>query len=179
MPGDGPSRIIPGLRYLDAPAAIDWLCEAFGFQRHLVVPGEKGRIAHAQLTHGGGMVLMTAADPLFVRWRNELARAGMLVVGVEFRNGGGRLGAHPFPAGLNDCASAVQWVDDRRAELGVSTLVISGESGGGNLSIATTLKAQKEGWRSAIDGVFAMCPYIYGGYGDPDPALLSLRENDG
>jgi len=58
MPGDGPSRIIPGLRYLDAPAAIDWLCEAFGFQRHLVVPGEKGRIAHAQLTHGGGMVML-------------------------------------------------------------------------------------------------------------------------
>ncbi len=130
-------------------------------------------------THGGGMVLMTAADPLFVRWRNELARAGMLVVGVEFQNGGGRLGSHPFPAGLNDCASAVQWVDARRAEFGISTIVISGESGGGNLSIATTLKAHKEGWRSAIDGVFSMCPYIYGGYADPDPALLSLRENDG
>lgn len=59
--------------------------------------------------HGGGMVLMTAADPGFVRWRNTLADEGFVVVGVEFRNGGGKLGNHPFPAGLNDCASALQW----------------------------------------------------------------------
>ena len=38
-------------------------------------------------THGGGMVLMTAADPVFVRWRNDLASAGLRVIGVEFRNG--------------------------------------------------------------------------------------------
>ncbi|GIS21067.1 MAG: hypothetical protein CM15mP120_29830 [Pseudomonadota bacterium] len=38
-------------------------------------------------THGGGMVLMTAADPVFVRWRNTLASMGLVVVGVEFRNG--------------------------------------------------------------------------------------------
>jgi len=60
-------------------------------------------------THGGGMVLMTAADPGFVRWRNDLASAGLRVIGVEFRNGGGKLGNHPFPAGLNDCAAAVNW----------------------------------------------------------------------
>jgi len=129
-------------------------------------------------THGGGMVLMTAADPNFVRWRNELASRGLLVIGVEFRNGGGQLGDHPFPAGLDDCARAVQWASAERASLGFSKLVISGESGGGNLSIATTLKAKREGWLDPIDGVFAMCPYIYGGYANPEPALLSLREND-
>src|SRR4051812_43862195 len=60
--------------------------------------------------HGGGMVLLEAAGPGYVRWRNELAATGMVVVGVEFRNGGGKHGAHPFPAGLNDCSSALQWV---------------------------------------------------------------------
>ena len=30
-------------------------------------------------THGGGMVLMTAADPGFVRWRNTLAAMGMVL----------------------------------------------------------------------------------------------------
>ena len=51
-------------------------------------------IVHA---HGGGMVLTSAADPLYVRWRNELARSGCLVIGVEFRNAAGRLGDHtPF-----------------------------------------------------------------------------------
>ena len=130
-------------------------------------------------THGGGMVLMSARDPMFVRWRNSLADQGILVIGVEFRNGGGRLGNHPFPAGLNDCASAVQWVQENRADLGISTLVISGESGGGNLSLATTLKAKQEGWLDQINGVYAMCPYICGEYLDPPNNLLSLFENDG
>ena len=130
-------------------------------------------------THGGGMVMMTAEDPGFVLWRNSLAAAGLVVVGVEFRNGGGRLGNHPFPAGLNDCASAVQWTYQNKARLGVSSIVISGESGGGNLSLATTLKAKQEGWLEQIDGVYAMCPYILGGYADPPEQLLSLRENNG
>ena len=130
-------------------------------------------------THGGGMVLMSAEDPMFVRTRCTLAEMGMVVVGVEFRNGGGRLGNHPFPAGLNDCAEAVKWVHRNRQELGISKIVISGESGGGNLSCATTLKASKEGWVDHIDGVYAMCPYICGGYADPPAELLSLYENDG
>ena len=36
-------NIIPGMRYVDAPAAIEWLCEAFGFSRHLVVPDDQAR----------------------------------------------------------------------------------------------------------------------------------------
>ncbi|MEM7080273.1 MAG: alpha/beta hydrolase fold domain-containing protein [Pseudomonadota bacterium] len=130
-------------------------------------------------THGGGMVLMTAADPMFCRLRNTLARSGLVVVGVEFRNGGGRLGPHPFPAGLNDCAVATRWVYANREDLGVGKIVISGESGGGNLCIATTLKAKQEGWMDEIAGVYAMCPYISGQYADPPHALTSLRENDG
>ena len=130
-------------------------------------------------THGGGMVLMTAADPGFVRWRNEIANAGLVVVGVEFRNGGGSLGDHPFPAGLNDCASALKWTHEHRESLNISSIVLSGESGGGNLSIATTLKAKREGWLDNIDGVYAMCPYISGAYANPPEQLVSLVENDG
>ncbi len=130
-------------------------------------------------THGGGMVMMSAADPMFVRVRNRLAAMGLVVVGVEFRNGGGRLGNHPFPAGLTDCSTGLKWVHERREALGISGIVISGESGGGNLAIATTLNAKREGWLDHIDGVYAMCPYIYGGYARPAPDLLSLTENDG
>ena len=50
--------VIPTMRYRDAPAAIDWLCRAFGFERHLVVPDEAGGIAHAQLTFGNGMIML-------------------------------------------------------------------------------------------------------------------------
>jgi len=55
------SVIIPAMRYRNAPAAIDWLCRAFGFEQHLVVPGPDGSIAHAQLTFGNGMIMLGSA----------------------------------------------------------------------------------------------------------------------
>jgi len=129
--------------------------------------------------HGGGMGLLTAADLQFVRWRDELASRGVVVVGVEFRNSGGVLGPHPFPAGLDDCTAALQWLHANRATLGVSAIVVSGESGGGNLTLATTLRAKRDGHLDAIDGVYAQCPYISGLYATPPDALPSLRENEG
>lgn len=49
---------IPCLRYRDTAAAVDWLCAAFGFERHLVVPSESGSIAHAELSFGNGMIMV-------------------------------------------------------------------------------------------------------------------------
>ncbi|HCB37171.1 MAG TPA: alpha/beta hydrolase [Acidimicrobiaceae bacterium] len=129
--------------------------------------------------HGGGMVILKAAGPAYRRWRDELAALGATVVGVEFRNGGGELGPHPFPAGLNDCASGLHWAHAHRDELGVSKIVVSGESGGGNLTLATALKAKRDGCLEMIDGVYAQCPYISNAYADPPADLLSLTENDG
>ena len=53
-----PSTVIPCLRYRDAPAAIQWLCKTLGFTQHLVVPMDDGRIAHAQLVLGQGMIML-------------------------------------------------------------------------------------------------------------------------
>ena len=75
-----------------------------------------------------------------------------MVVGVEFRNASGKHGVHPFPAGLNDCAAALDWVVANKARLGIGKLIISGESGGGNLTLATMLKARREGRAGAVDG---------------------------
>jgi len=52
--------VIPALRYRDAPAAIDWLCQAFGFAKQAVYPNPDGTIAHAQLTFGKGMVMLSS-----------------------------------------------------------------------------------------------------------------------
>jgi uncharacterized glyoxalase superfamily protein PhnB len=52
------STVIPALQYQDAPAAIEFLCRAFGFERHAVYEGEGGSIAHAQLTLGNGMIML-------------------------------------------------------------------------------------------------------------------------
>ena len=130
--------------------------------------------------HGGGMSFSSAEAPLFVRWRKSLAQQGMLVIGVEFSSEALSPGHHPFPAGLNDCASAVRWAHGNRAKLDISSIVITGESGGGNLVIATAIKANKEGWINEIDGVYALAPMILGIYGpDLPPGLSSWRENYG
>jgi uncharacterized glyoxalase superfamily protein PhnB len=55
------SPVIPTLRYHDAAAAIDWLAATFGFERHLVVEGEGGRIDHAELVFGDGMIMLGTA----------------------------------------------------------------------------------------------------------------------
>ena len=52
------ATVIPCLRYRNAPAAIEWLGQAFGFEKHLVVPGEDETIVHAQLTFGNGMIML-------------------------------------------------------------------------------------------------------------------------
>lgn len=52
------ATVIPCMRYRNAPAAIDWLCQVFGFEKQLVVPNEDGTIAHAQLSFGNGMIML-------------------------------------------------------------------------------------------------------------------------
>ncbi len=55
------STIMPTLRYRNAPAAIDWLCTVLGFARHAVYANPDGTIAHAELTLGGGMIMLGSA----------------------------------------------------------------------------------------------------------------------
>jgi acetyl esterase len=129
--------------------------------------------------HGGGMTILEASSASYQMWRDHLAATGLVVCGVEFRNASGKLGPYPFPAGLNDCTSALLWFGEQRERLGVTKIVVSGESGGGNLSLATTLKAKRDGHTHLIAGVYAQCPYISNAYESPVPELTSLFENDG
>lgn len=55
------STVIPGFRYRNAKAAIDFLVDAFGFEVRLLVEGEGDLIEHAQLVHGAGMVMVGSA----------------------------------------------------------------------------------------------------------------------
>ncbi len=55
---DTRATIVPALRYRNAPAAIAWLCDTLGFEKHLVVPGEGSVIHHAQLSFGNGMIML-------------------------------------------------------------------------------------------------------------------------
>jgi uncharacterized glyoxalase superfamily protein PhnB len=60
-PPEGWSRITPALFYADAAKAIDWLCDAFGFEVQLKVEGSKGEIVHSELVFGGGMIMVGQA----------------------------------------------------------------------------------------------------------------------
>jgi uncharacterized glyoxalase superfamily protein PhnB len=56
-------QIIPNLRYHDAPAAIEFLCRAFGFVEHAVYRDahDERIVSHAQLTYGGQMLMLSSA----------------------------------------------------------------------------------------------------------------------
>jgi len=58
-----PSNIYPSLFYDDAPAAIEWLCRAFGFTKRLVVPGPGGTVVHSELSLGPGVIMVASAKP--------------------------------------------------------------------------------------------------------------------
>ncbi len=62
-PARTPSTLYPSLSYDDAPAALDWLERAFGFQRRLVVPGPEGTVMHSELSLGSSVVMVSSARP--------------------------------------------------------------------------------------------------------------------
>lgn len=56
------THIMPAVRYEKAQTAIAFLCEAFGFERHLVVPGDAlEQVHHAQLVLGPRMIMLGSA----------------------------------------------------------------------------------------------------------------------
>jgi uncharacterized glyoxalase superfamily protein PhnB len=57
-----PTAIIPTLRYHDVARAIDWLCDAFGFAKHLLIADDDGGVAYAELSIGSSMIMIGPAE---------------------------------------------------------------------------------------------------------------------
>jgi uncharacterized glyoxalase superfamily protein PhnB len=55
------ATVFPTLGYDDAPAAIDFLINALGAERHAVYAGEDGTVQHAELRWGNGLVMLGSA----------------------------------------------------------------------------------------------------------------------
>ena len=71
-PGDWP-RFSSSVFYQDAAAAIDWLCDAFGFTIRLKVEGDNGRIEHSELTYGEGLIMVGQESPDSERlWKRSM-----------------------------------------------------------------------------------------------------------
>jgi acetyl esterase/lipase len=132
--------------------------------------------------HGGGMQTMSCFHGMYRAWARTVAAHGLTVVMVGFRNAllpSSAPEVEPYPAGLHDCVSGVEWAHAHAAELGLdpSAIVLAGESGGGNLTLATGMKLLRDGGIGLVRGLYAWCPYIAGLY--PDPRYPSTVENDG
>jgi acetyl esterase/lipase len=89
--------------------------------------------------HGGGMVLGDAAqDSRFCRLIAD--RLNIVVVSVEYR----LAPEHPFPAPLEDCYTALQWLA-RQPDIDAARIAIGGQSAGAGLAAALALLAKERG----------------------------------
>jgi len=59
-PPEGMQRIIPMLVYADAPAALAFLAEAFGFEERYRMEMDDGRIGHAELGYSDNVVMLAS-----------------------------------------------------------------------------------------------------------------------
>ena len=73
-------RLYPTLKYDDAPAAIDFLERAFGFERHAVYDGEQGGVAHAELRFRDEFVMLGSTNEGDERFNQGAGRHSLYVV---------------------------------------------------------------------------------------------------
>lgn len=106
--------------------------------------------------HGGGMLFGNRFTGLkdALRWAKA---TGAVCVSVEYRH----TPEHAYPAPLDDCWAALQWVSAHASELGISPdrLLVGGQSAGGNLAAALALLARDRGGPK-IAGSLLDCPML-------------------
>ena len=155
-------------------------------------PDTAETLACVYYIHGGGMATMSCYDGMYRSWGRIIADFGVAVAMVDFRNcirASSAPEVAPFPAGLNDCVSGLKWVVANAAKLGIDPgrITIAGESGGGNLTLATGLKLKLNGDIGLVKGLYALCPYIAGQWPlaqnpsstENNDILLELHNNRG
>jgi len=132
--------------------------------------------------HGGGMQALSCFNGNYRAFGKIIAAQGVNVAMVDFRNSISPSSTEevaPYPAGLNDCVSGLKWIIANAAELNIDPdrIIVSGESGGGNLTLALGLRLKQDGDIGLIKGLYALCPYIAGTW--PQERYPSSIENNG
>lgn len=145
-------------------------------------PNNTKKLPCVYYIHGGGMATMSCFDGHYKAWGKIIAAQGVAVAMIDFRNAlvpSSSEEVAPFPGGLNDCISGVKWLSQHSALLNIdaTNIIVAGDSGGGNLALATALTLKQEQQLSLIKGIYVMCPYIAGKW--PLAENPSSIENNG
>jgi acetyl esterase len=121
-----------------ALAEVRPLATDTGVPLRLYVPAKPAatRLPTLVYFHGGGWTIGDL-DTHDVLCRELCARAGIAVVAVDYRMGP----EHRFPAAVDDCVAATQWVQQHAARLGLDNtrMAVGGDSAGGNLAAVVAL----------------------------------------
>jgi acetyl esterase len=116
--------------------------DADGVPIRLYRPASDAPLPLLVFLHGGGWMFgdLETHDAMH---RHLAARAGCAVLGVGYR----LAPEHPFPAGLDDCATAFAWARREAQALGCdpARIALGGESAGANLTAAITLQLRDAG----------------------------------
>jgi acetyl esterase len=170
-------------------ASIPWLNAdppAIQSEREIKIPGPGGDIRALVFVpkdagerpplvvylHGGGFV--TLSPETHAKLTKQIAvGAGAIVVSVDYR----LAPEHPYPAGLGDCLAAFHWVRENAESLGAdaSRIAIAGDSAGGNLAAATTLRLIVAGETPPV-AVVLLVPWL--DLGNETPSFRTFGPDD-
>jgi acetyl esterase len=118
----------------------DLVIEESGLPLRIYRPDAEGPLPTLVYFFGGGWTLgsIDTADGICRQLANAVP-CQVITVGYRLAP------ENPFPAAVNDCHQATQWIAAHASELQVGRIAVGGDSAGGNLAAATTLLARESG----------------------------------
>jgi acetyl esterase len=117
--------------------------------------GARGTLPVVVYFHGGGFVMGTLEthDPYC---RGLATEAGVMVVSVDYR----LAPEHKFPAGVEDCFAATEWVLAHVGELGgdAARVFVGGDSAGATMATVAALLLRDQGKAGTLAGQILLYP---------------------
>jgi acetyl esterase/lipase len=127
------------------------MIDAGAVKAHRIATSASRSDRHVLFLHGGGYASGSPSAYRHFTWRIATATRAT-VVAIDYR----LAPEHPFPAALEDAVSAYRWLLANRADLG--RLIVIGDSAGGGLAFALSLKLGDEGL-PAPAAIVALSPW--------------------
>jgi acetyl esterase/lipase len=133
------SRYAAGMKDRGKPGSVEIETTRIGSATvHIATPSELVFADGVYLDLHGGAFVFGSGEACRESARGQAIAHGMCCYGIDYRTPPD----HPFPAALDDCLGVYEHAV---ATYGASRVVIGGRSAGGNLALATVLRAHDEG----------------------------------